>query len=405
MQLRALPLLVLAGAFFALPLAAQEPDEPGPYLVGWRDVGFVDQNYGRGALVGRVYYPATAAGLDQPADPAHGPYPMVGFMHGSGARPDRYDDIQVHLASWGFVVPAIDFNGLSMPGIARDERSILQWTEDRSNDPVSWLAGMVRAGDWGAFGHSMGGGGCPYLLKFEPRVRTLMPMEPYRGVTAGGFANSQAALQAFTGNLHFVAGSIDLVCNWDTQVLLYSQDALSARRNLFTRIEGASHFGPSDTPPLNDPIPGPEQHRMHRRLVGVFFRAEMLGQENLYGESFGEGARTEPFEHLVKSQEPPFWAARSEVDGSRIAVGLLGNPGDTRAFGWSLAPASIQTQWGLLGLDLGQGDGFGYGTGGARGRALATLPVRAAWSGRTLYLQGGSVPGGGLTRVIALAIP
>jgi len=408
-SLRILPfLLVACGGALAAPLGAQEPDQPGPHLAGWRDIQFVDAHYGRGTIQARVHYPATSAGQGAPADPASGPYPLVAFMHGFFGQPSDYDNLNNHLASWGFVVVSIGTQlGItgSMPPEALDTQALLQRAEDMSNDPATWLVGMVRNGDWAASGHSMGGGACFYLVGYEPRVRTIVPLEPYRGASIGGFAGSVGFNRTFTGSVHLIAGEVDTTVPWDSHVLEYWNNGLATGRNLFTRVTGMGHLGPVDFPPNNEPLAGAEQHRLHRRMLTATLRAEMLGLEDLYVEAFGEGAAGEPIEQIVDCARPALWALPSETTTTNLVTGLLGNPRDTRAFAWSLSTASIQTQYGTLGLDLSQGAVFGRGTAGGRGKAEVLLPVRAAWSGRTVYVQGLSTPGGALTRVAAIAIP
>ena len=71
--------------------SAQTWEDPGPHLVGRRDIVFFEP--GLGDIDGRIYYPATAAGFDTPPDPSGGPYPLHGFMHMLG----EVDPKEVHI--------------------------------------------------------------------------------------------------------------------------------------------------------------------------------------------------------------------------------------------------------------------------------------------------------------------
>ncbi|TAH39730.1 MAG: hypothetical protein EYC70_02775 [Planctomycetota bacterium] len=400
-------LLALALPGSSATLSAQQIEDPGPHLVGWRDVQFTDANFGRGEIRGRMFYPALQAGQGTAADPAYGPYPLVGFQHGWLGRPDMYDELCTHLASWGFVVASIGTQtGIfaTMQAEALDTRSLLHWVDDESAATGAWLEGMAWDGDWSASGHSMGGGALMYLIGIEPRVRAVVPLQPYAGTGLGGSAQGFQNLAVFTGSVSIVTGELDDLVD---EGLEYFQNAPAARRDLYSMVLGMGHLGPTDNPPNNEPLSAAEQHRLHRRILAGTLRAEMRGEENLYVELLGEGIVSEPVQFLSLTSLPPLWAVESRFQAGALAVGMAGMPGDRVLMARSFTAASKSTPYGVLGLDPRDGAIFYSSTMPGSGVRETVLPLQGSWSGRTLYIQGLRLgPGvGALSRTAAVAVP
>jgi len=397
-----LPLLL---SFATVAAPPQGPEDPGPHLVGWRDVVFTDAIFGQGTIRGRVYYPALAAGQDAAPDPAGGPYPLTGFQHGWLGQPSDYDLLCEHLASWGFLVSSIGTETGLFPDTAqyaRDSRSMLHWVEGESADPASWLAGMVIAGaEWSVTGHSMGGGTLALIVGIEPRIRTIIGLQ-----AAAADPPGNANMAAFGGRAFWIAGSRDWVVRTGT-VYAWFDRARATERDLFWEIQGMGHTGCTDTPATNEPLPGPEQHRLHRRLVAGILRAEHLGDEDVYHALCGQGWAAEPSRQQSRSALPPLWT-RLPAAGVAVEWGLAGVQGQLGLLAWSLVPGSVTTAYGTLGLSPPDLVLRFQGSLGGDGLQGDSLPGSAAWSGRTLYLQGLALhPGGGgaLSRTAALAIP
>ncbi len=79
------------------------PDNPGPYAVGYKDI-LIEDTLRDGEFDARIVYPATLEGTDTPVDSAGGPYPLVIFSHGFSMYPEVYDYLTGHVASHGFIV-------------------------------------------------------------------------------------------------------------------------------------------------------------------------------------------------------------------------------------------------------------------------------------------------------------
>lgn len=405
---------ILSLVFLALPLAtpvsAQAIEDPGPNPVGWRDVQFTDTNFGRGNILGRIYYPAQTAGENTTTDPASGPYPLVGFQHGWLGQPSSYDDISTHLASWGFVVASIGtetgFFGAMEPE-ARDTQALLHWVDEESQTTGAWLEGMTWSGDWAATGHSMGGGALMYLIGLEPRVKTIVGLQPYSGSSLGGSAGGYVNLRAWEGEAYYIAGEVDDTVPPDTMVYDYFLNGYNLSRNVFTMVEGMGHCGPCDGPPDNEPLPGAEQARMHRRLLTGIMRYELYEERHLMRDILGEGIQSEPVVYQSDCLDPVFWVDWSMNQPGDLVVGIAGKFQDDVTMAWSLAPDMMNTPYGLLGIDLNAGATFHTATLVKDRVEEVILPVQGSWSGQVLYVQAlaDGASRGMLTEVFEIPIP
>lgn len=384
--------------------APQAIEDPGPETVGWRDLVVADQFSSQGNIRVRVYYPATGAGEDTAADPTNGPFPLVNMMHGWLGSASGLDDLSSHIASWGFVVVSTDTNRGFLPdtaSYARDSRALLHWAEDSSVDPVSWLAGMVeQGGDWSAVGHSMGGGTLSQLIAIEPRVTTTI------GMQAADNAAGEAAWRQYTGRAYTIAGGQDGVV-LPREVHDWNELARNAERNVYWEVTGMGHGGCLDDPPMNEPMPGPEQARMHRLLVTGLLRVEMHDALELYPDLFGGGMAAEPVEYECRNYAPPVWAALDPVT-AEVTLGIAGRLHGNVVLAWSLTAASVQTPFGLLGIDEATAVVAYQGAVGSTGVHEMDLPTNPAWIGSTVYFTGAAAGRGAQTRIgetVAVVVP
>jgi len=232
------------------PLQAQDIGAEGPHLVGYRDVSIRDTHYNSGQVEGRIYYPAITEGKGSIPDPSQGPFPLVGFMHGWIEPASDYDEICSHLASWGFVVMSNDTETgalfVKMQRQAKDTRAVMQWVEDESQNANAWLWGMTNNQAWSACGHSMGASALSYLVKDEPRVKSVVMFEPYLGSLLGGTRDGFDAFDDYSGSVLVIAGDDDLTNNWSSIVRPWYIQAESASRKVWSLIHGGDHFGSTD---------------------------------------------------------------------------------------------------------------------------------------------------------------
>ena len=400
-------------AALGAPASSQAIEDYGPWEAGWRDVQFLDQHYGRGVLEGRMYYPATAWGRDAPPAAGDGPYPLVGFLHGWWVGPEAYDLLCTHMASAGFVVAAIGtedgFWGV-MDAEAWDARAMMQWAEDQSGLAGGFFEGLVDPDrPWSAVGHSMGGGALGYLAGVEPRLHLLIAMEPYHGRYNGGSLGALPGFESHRGPAMFIGGSVDDWTPVGTMARVYYDTAALAQRNHLTVVLGAGHYAPEDYPvgALADPLPWPDQHRLHRRLVTGMLRAEILGEEDLYYELVGEGILDEPLSVEVRAHQAAFWVQESTHFSNFLVLGMTAWPGDALVFARSGVPASRNTPYGVLGLDTAALEIVTRDESPLDGVLEVLLPIQASWAGTTLWFQGlqRRGPSALLTRTVSVDFP
>ena len=317
-------LLVLAG-----PAQAQLPESEGPYSAEVRNIRFEDTRFDRKQIRARVYWPTLREGDEKASETPFGPFPLVGFMHGWTGSPWHYDALSLHLASWGFIVASIgtetERDG-NLKDEARDTQALMHWIASRSEEPEVWLSGMVAPGDWGAPGHSMGGGACLELIRIEPKVRVIAPLQPWiekRGKDAKAILGH---LGEWTGRSWFIAGQLDKTCP-PKMVRSGFDSAISASRNFWTEVTHMGHLGPINHPPSHSKLTSKEKVRVHKRILGGFFRAELRGEEDLYHALLGPSSDSESLNHEARCSEPVVW-----WENGALAVASL--PGqEIQAFG------------------------------------------------------------------------
>jgi dienelactone hydrolase len=204
----------------------------GKYAVGMKTQSFADnsrptEGIGPGrTLLTAIYYPAQGPPADQPTanappDTSSGPYPLILFSHGLGARGVAYENILKAWASAGYVVAAPDYplSNTNAPGGAQFGRAIA----DTKNQPADatfvinqvikldkqkqGLGGIIDATRIGASGHSLGGI-TTYGLAYsgccrDKRVKAAIPMSGITGVVEGPesyFQGAATPLLAVHGN-------------------------------------------------------------------------------------------------------------------------------------------------------------------------------------------------------------
>src|SRR6185369_2675478 len=104
----ALVLLVLAATAVA---HAASLTSPGKLRVGVATLSVTDQSREGRTLPVEIWYPALKA--ERGAEPTGKRYPLILMAHGFCGSRLNYEYLTTHLASWGFVVAAPDFTGVT----------------------------------------------------------------------------------------------------------------------------------------------------------------------------------------------------------------------------------------------------------------------------------------------------
>lgn len=95
----------------------------------------------------RIYYPAFQGGES---------YPIISWGNGTGATPDRYDELLTHLASWGFIV--IDSYSKTT-GTGKEIVEAIDYLRNENQLANSLFYQKVQIEQIGVAGHSQGSTG------------------------------------------------------------------------------------------------------------------------------------------------------------------------------------------------------------------------------------------------------
>lgn len=172
-----------------------------------------------------------------PLDAAHGPYPVVVFVHGTaGFRTQSLEQME-HWASRGFVVLAADHPGLYLGDMLEfntaerdlegDLKTIVAAAEATSGE-LGFLKGHADATRIGMAGHSAGGGA---IKGWGGKAQVLMPL------AAGGTAPGSAL-----GSTLVMGGQADKVVQYAETVKGYQA---SPKKKRLVGLAGAGHLFPS----------------------------------------------------------------------------------------------------------------------------------------------------------------
>jgi len=158
--------------------AVVRPDHDGPYTNGT----VTERFRGTTKLYSinlKIYYPASSAGTDTPADASGAPYPTVLMMPYAGSDEDAYDFVAPRLVSWGFVIVCVGQNQADPnSGDATDMNDILDQLERDNATAGHRLFGLVNRGAYGISGHSRGGAFSVIDGCYVPRLQAVQAMAP-----------------------------------------------------------------------------------------------------------------------------------------------------------------------------------------------------------------------------------
>ncbi|TVQ64367.1 MAG: hypothetical protein EA379_01810 [Phycisphaerales bacterium] len=265
--------------------------DPGPYAPGRTTVTVTRANGSTFTAV--LHYPATAAGVDAPFDPAGAPYPAVSFGHGFLQSVSVYRSTLEHLSTHGYLVIASESESGLFPShgnFATDISRCLTWLEDRNADPASFLFGRVDTDAFGLSGHSMGGGASILAAAQDPRVRALANL-----AAANTNPSAVNAMANVTIPSRLIAGDSDGITPVENHGVLMYNNATCPRQ--LPIIIGGFHCGFTDSAGLfcdSGGISRAEQLAITRRLLTEFFDLHLKGDQSLWGVVWGPGATQQP---------------------------------------------------------------------------------------------------------------
>ncbi len=150
MMRRFVPTLTLA---FATLLSQAQP-----FAIGSRNITFNDPARGGRAIACEIYYPASAAGTNQPV--ALGRFPVLAFGHGFVMGVNAYYNLRDAFVPQGYILVLPTTEGGFSPShgnFGLDLAYVITAMQQRGSDPISPFFERV-ASTAAIMGHSMGGG-------------------------------------------------------------------------------------------------------------------------------------------------------------------------------------------------------------------------------------------------------
>lgn len=217
--------LVDPGTFYGDAGPAMEPEDKGPFAVGWKtDVKIYPKQ--RRSPTMEIFYPSLSDGR---FDASGGPYPIILLVQGGLVVVEDYYFLAEQLTSWGFVTAlahyprdlAIYNPNLTLAALDRLEAS---------NEERSFLQGGLDVDKVGVGGHSLGGVVADMNIDVDPRFDALLMLDTFPGDDNGA---------DFAGATLVVAGIDD--CGASNEDKYAGYNTYSAPR-AYAAIEGMSHY-------------------------------------------------------------------------------------------------------------------------------------------------------------------
>lgn len=309
--------LWLAAAAIALCAAAAgraDLSDPGPHGAGW--VGVSVPRPGGGSFNARLFYPATTSGQGAPYDGSGAPYPGITFGHGWITAVTRYQSTLEHLATWGYFVIASESYGGLFPdhsAFADDLRWCLTYLENQHANPGSWLYQQVDAANFGASGHSMGGGASILATQRDPRIRALANM-----AAAETDPSAIAAITDVFVPVCLIAGNEDSIVPPSGHTIPMYDNASAPRR--LPLLDGGWHCGFLDSSFFgcdSGSLPRATQLALTRGLLTGFFNLYLKNDQTIWRQVWGPQLYSEPL-----------------INNTRVDPGIVLDPNQASAHGF-----------------------------------------------------------------------
>jgi len=295
----------------ALPIHADEvdndlePDEPGPYHVGYYKVIYKDPAFGW--YKAAIRYPAKYDGFLAPVDDSGAPYPGIAVANGFAGSERNIKWIPEHLTSYGYVT-------ICFTPPHRVSGDTTQWAngllggieklKSQNIRPVSPIYGILDTETFGAIGLSMGGGGCIEATGAEgSEIDAAVALAP------ASSKSSNEAAENITVPIQIQVGDNDSMVPPERVIPYYTDFIPDTLNKEYLAITGGNHIG----------------------FIDEFFArfAEWLGMDQTKGIEFEEQRRissiyfTSWFEYHLRGVDGYFTYIFGEEAQSDLDAGVL----------------------------------------------------------------------------------
>lgn len=301
-------------AVLAAPASWAGLSDPGPYGAGWVEVSV--PRPGGGSFNALLFYPATTSGQGAAYDGIGAPYPGITFGHGWITAVTRYQSTLEHLATWGYFIIASESYGGLFPNhsaFADDLRWCLTYLETQNANPGSWLYQQVDTANFGACGHSMGGGASILATQRDPRICALANM-----AAAETNPSAIAAIAGVFVPVCLIAGDEDSIVPPTGHTIPMYDNALAPRR--LPLLDGGWHCGFLDSSFFgcdSGSLPRATQLALTRGLLTGFFNLYLKNAQTVWRQVWGDELYSEPL-----------------INNTRVDPGIVLDPNRASAHGF-----------------------------------------------------------------------
>jgi dienelactone hydrolase len=273
-----------------------EPDDTGPYHVGYYKVSYNDPVYGR--YKATIRYPAKYDGFFAPKDTSGGPYPGIVVANGFAGSEWNIKWIPMHLASHGYVkicfTPPDKLLGDTTQWAFGFIRGI-EKLKSQNSARFSPISGILDTENFGGIGLSMGGAGC-----IEATGTINSGIDASVALAPASSNSSKDASKNITVPIQIQVGNNDRMVSPD-RVLPYFSDLIPNTLNKeYLAITGGNHIGFideffarfADRLGLDNPagIEFEEQRRISSKYFTAWFQYHLRGLDEYFTYIFGEEA-------------------------------------------------------------------------------------------------------------------
>jgi dienelactone hydrolase len=203
---------VLPGAMAAAETGVAQPENPGPYHIGYYTALFYVEPYG--IYTATIRYPAKYDGWLAPKDTSGSTYPGIAISDGSFGSRWMIDWIPQQLTSYGYVTICFTPpNTLSMDTQQWAQGfnkaiATLKSENTRCLSPMRWL---LNTDKFGVVGYSMGGAGVIEAASANPDIDVVVALAPGadEGSLASYFEGTKLACALVSVPIQMQVGSND----------------------------------------------------------------------------------------------------------------------------------------------------------------------------------------------------
>jgi predicted dienelactone hydrolase len=277
-------LLSIQLAVASSQLTSSDFSQQGPYNAGWTQVTVNRPN--SSTFSAYLFYPATTRGRGATFDASGGNYPAITFGHGYLQSVSRYQSTLEHLATWGFFVIASESESGFFPNhsnFANDLIYCVDYLESQNQNPNSPYYRSLAVGNYGASGHSMGGGCSLLATSRDQRIRAVSNL-------AAAETNPSAiqAMRNISVAVQLISGSSDTITPVNQHGQLMFNAGFAPKQ--IPVITGGWHCGfmdsssfGCDSGPLNRTV----QLQITRKLLTTFFSLYLKGNQDTWSFVWG----------------------------------------------------------------------------------------------------------------------